>query len=67
MTLFGWDASDYDWARGPMNLQVAKDAGISFFTHKAIETAPGQVFKHKHYGEAIGRARNAGKIGRAHV
>ena len=32
MTVFGWDASDYDWGRGPMNLAAARTDGIDFFT-----------------------------------
>lgn len=57
MTIFGWDASDFDWARGPMDLDAAARAGIKFFTHKATE---GTRTKHIHYGEALGRALNAG-------
>jgi hypothetical protein len=57
MTLFGWDASDFDWSRGPMDLAAAKRDGISVFTHKATE---GTSTKHKHYGEAMNRARAAG-------
>lgn len=37
MTLFGWDASHYDWSRGSMDLVAAKAAGISFMTHKIGE------------------------------
>lgn len=57
MTLFGQDASDYDWDRGPMDLVSARNAGVSFFTHKATE---GMSVKHVHYGEAMNRARAAG-------
>lgn len=57
MTLFGWDASDYDWGRGPMDLGSAFAAGIRFFTHKATE---GTNVKHTQFGEAMRRARNAG-------
>jgi hypothetical protein len=57
VTLFGWDASDFDWPRGPMDLAAAKRDGISVFTHKATE---GTSTKHKHYGEALSRARAAG-------
>lgn len=60
MTIFGWDASDYDWSRGPMDLQAAKNAGISFFTHKSTEHATNGVFRHVHFGEAIRRAKAAG-------
>lgn len=57
MTLYGWDASDFDWARGPMDLGAAKAAGVTFFTHKATE---GTSVRHTHYGEALNRARAAG-------
>jgi glycosyl hydrolase family 25 len=57
MTIFGWDASDFDWSRGPMDLGAARAAGIDFFTHKATE---GTSTRHVHYGEALRRARVAG-------
>jgi hypothetical protein len=57
MTLFGWDASDYDWGRGPMDLVAAKNAGVTFFTYKATESTN---VRHVHYGEALARARAAG-------
>lgn len=57
MTIFGWDASDYDWGRGPMDLASAKAAGVDFFTYKATESTN---VKHVHYGEALNRARAAG-------
>jgi len=57
MTVFGWDASDFDWSRGPMDLAAARAAGIDFFTHKATE---GTSVRHTHYGEALNRARAAG-------
>ena len=56
-TIFGWDASDFDWDRGPMDLAAARAAGIDFFTHKATEATS---TRHKHYGEALNRARAAG-------
>ncbi len=66
MTVFGWDASDFDWPRGPMDLRAAAADGISFFTHKATE---GTSVKHVHTGEALNRARDAGLefIGAYHV
>lgn len=66
MTAFGWDASDYDWGRGPMNLAAARADGISFFTHKATE---GTSVRHIHYGAALTRARDAGipVLGAYHV
>lgn len=57
MTLFAWDASDFDWARGPMDLQSAYNDGIRVFTHKATESTG---TKHIHYGEALNRAKAAG-------
>lgn len=65
-TIFGWDASDYDWARGPMDLAAARADGIDWFTHKATE-ATGT--RHTHYGEAMRRARDAGipVLGAYHV
>jgi Glycosyl hydrolases family 25 len=66
MTIFGWDASDFDWPRGPMNLAAAKADGMTFFTHKATE---GTSTKHVHTGDALQRARAAGFefIGAYHV
>lgn len=57
MTIFGWDASDYDWERGPMDLKAAARDGIKFFSFKATE---GTFVKHKHYGESLTRAKAAG-------
>lgn len=37
MGLFGWDASHYDWDRGPMNIDRAVQLGVSFMTHKVTE------------------------------
>jgi GH25 family lysozyme M1 (1,4-beta-N-acetylmuramidase) len=55
--VWGFDASDYDWDRGPMNLVAAQRDGISFFTHKATE---GGDWRAVHYQEALDRARGAG-------
>jgi GH25 family lysozyme M1 (1,4-beta-N-acetylmuramidase) len=66
VTLFGWDSSDYDWARGAMNLDAARRDGITWFTHKATE---GTGTRHKHLAEALNRARSAGIefVGAYHV
>jgi hypothetical protein len=66
MTIFGWDASDYDWDRGPMDLGAARRDGIDFFTHKSTESTN---IKHAHFGGAVARARDAGIpfIGAYHV
>jgi GH25 family lysozyme M1 (1,4-beta-N-acetylmuramidase) len=64
--VFGWDASNFDWDRGPMDLAAAARDGIQFFTHKATE---GGGTRHSHYGEAMRRARDAGipVLGAYHV
>ncbi len=56
MTIFGWDASDYDHGRGPMNMAAARRDGIDFYTHKATE---GTSVKH-HPGPSLANARDAG-------
>lgn len=60
MTLYGWDASDFDWDRGARPATVARAAGegISFFTHKITE---GTKTVHDHCGEML-RAAVAAKI-----
>ncbi len=55
-TVWGWDASNHDWGRGPMDLASARDAGISFFTHKATE---GGDWEDRYYKRALERARRA--------
>lgn len=55
--VWGWDASDYDWGRGAMNLVAAQHDGISFFIYKATE---GSDWNSKHFQEALERARGAG-------
>lgn len=58
MTIFGWDASDFDWQRnGVLDLASARVAGVEIFTHKATE---GTGTKHIHYAEAMSKARDAG-------
>lgn len=37
MTIYGWDASHYDWDRGPMDMAKAAREGIVFATHKLGE------------------------------
>jgi GH25 family lysozyme M1 (1,4-beta-N-acetylmuramidase) len=66
VTIYGWDASDYDWTRGPMDLRAAAQAGIQFFTHKATE---GASVRHRHLADALSRARTAGipVLGAYHV
>lgn len=55
--VWGWDASEYDWDRGPMNLVAAQRDGISFFIYKATE---GSDWRAAHYQQALERARAAG-------
>lgn len=55
--VFGWDASDFDWERGPMDLVAAKADGIDFFSHKATE---GTKVRHAKLATALMRAREAG-------
>ena len=66
MTLYGWDASDFDWPRGPMDLAAARADGITWATHKATE---GTSVRHVHTGDFVNRARAAGFefIGTYHV
>ncbi len=54
--VWGWDASNWDWQRGPMDLAAARSAGINFFVHKATE---GVNFKDPYYRQAMERARAA--------
>lgn len=64
--VYGWDASDFDWDRGPVDVSAAYKDGIRFFTHKYTE---GTITRHKHTQKAIERARGAGipYIGGYHV
>ena len=59
MTIFGWDASNYDWDRGPMDFAVAKADGITFFTHKLTEMGTEGTYVHR-FGDAAVRAHQAG-------
>jgi hypothetical protein len=56
MVLYGWDASDFDHDRGPMDMAAARAAGIDFFTHKYTESTS---TKH-HPAAAMNAARAAG-------
>lgn len=56
MTLFGWDASNFDHSRGRMDMAAAARDGISFYTHKATE---GTSTLH-HPGASLAAARDAG-------
>jgi GH25 family lysozyme M1 (1,4-beta-N-acetylmuramidase) len=54
VTIFGWDASHYDWDRGPMDIAAAVRDGIAFMTHKATE---GTTLRDNRYDDFAGRAR----------
>lgn len=56
MAIFGWDASDYDHARGPMDMVAARRDGIDFYIHKATE---GIGIRHRP-GASLAAARDAG-------
>lgn len=66
MTRYGWDASNHDWPRGPMDLARARREGISLFTHKASE---GSSFTDPNFDEAMTRAQAAAfpVVGAYHV
>jgi GH25 family lysozyme M1 (1,4-beta-N-acetylmuramidase) len=53
LTIFGWDASHYDWGRGSMDIGAAVRAGISFLTHKATE---GTTYTDAQFATAMSRA-----------
>lgn len=59
MTIFGWDASDFDHARGmrASHIEKAEQEGIRFFTHKISE---GIHVTHVHCGDKLRAAVNAG-------
>jgi hypothetical protein len=59
MTLFGWDASDFDHARGmrASHIQAAASEGIRFFTHKITE---GTHVTHQQCGAKLAAARDSG-------
>ena len=60
--LYGWDTSDYDWARALTvdRIKASKSLGMSFFTHKGTEQSSGTTFRHVNYGRALTAARDAG-------
>ena len=59
MTLYGWDASDFDHDRGMRTSHIyrAKAEGLSFFTHKISES---NNVVHYHAGEKVHAAVAAG-------
>ncbi len=62
MTLYGCDISNFDSDRGnnPSIVARYRAAGISFLTHKSVETAPGEVFRHTRMGVMLTAARDSG-------
>lgn len=68
---WGWDASNHDWGRGPMDLAAARRAGVSFFVHKATGAgdAEGGRYSDPYFAQAMSRARSAGipALGAYHV
>lgn len=59
MTIYGWDASDFDHDRGmrATHIRRAAEQGIRFFTHKITE---GTHVTHQHAGDKLAAARDAG-------
>ncbi|MEV6694766.1 hypothetical protein AB0M35_25150 [Micromonospora sp. NPDC051196] len=62
MTLYGWDASDYDVGRGLTvdRVRDAREAGISFMTYKGTEQSAAGVFHSQYYGVMLTAAKDAG-------
>jgi hypothetical protein len=66
MAIYGIDASDYDWSRGPVDVAAMVSDGISFLSHKATEAT---ITRHVHLADALNRGRAAGLrvLGAYHV
>src|SRR6266498_4670246 len=66
MTRYGWDASNHDWPRGPMDLARARSEGIALFTHKSSE---GSTFVDSYFDNAMAKAKpvNFPVLGPYHV
>ena len=62
MTLFGWDASDYDVDRGLTadRIRDARAAGIAFMTYKGTEQSRDGTFHSQYYGVMLTAAKDAG-------
>ncbi|MFY1625320.1 hypothetical protein ACN268_19275 [Micromonospora sp. WMMD735] len=62
MTLFGWDASDYDVGRGltAHRVRAARVAGIDFMTYKGTEQSRAGTFHSQYYGVMLTAAKEAG-------
>lgn len=57
MNQFLWDASAWDWPRGPMDLVTAKKEGIVGFSHRGTI---GTIYKDPYLGNGITRALDSG-------
>lgn len=64
MTIYGWDMSHYDWDRGLTAAEIsgAKNAGISFITHKIGEGSSYTDPKFDDFWRAAKVARRAGVL-----
>lgn len=62
--VFGWDASDFDYARGMRtgHVRAAYAEGIRFLTHKVSEWGAGNKTIHQHCGEMLSAARDVGML-----
>ncbi|MGC5028524.1 hypothetical protein [Micromonospora sp. DT229] len=62
MTLYGWDASDYDVDRGLTvdRIRDARKAGISFMTYKGTEQSAAGTFHSQYYRVMLTAAKDAG-------
>jgi len=62
VTLYGWDASDYDVDRGLTvdRIRDARAAGIDFMTYKGTEQSTAGVFHSQYYGVMLTAAKDAG-------
>ena len=58
--LFGWDASNHDWARGPMDLVRAHREGIDLMTHKATESGGPHLYEDPFLPQWYARAWTSG-------
>jgi Glycosyl hydrolases family 25 len=63
MTIFGWDASNWDYGRGPVDVAAAVRDGISFVTAKATE---GTSFTDPGYSRTAARARGVAPLSGAY-
>lgn len=66
MTRYGWDTSDYDHGRGPVDVALARKQGIDFLSHKISE---GTYFNAVHAGEVLraGATAKMSVLGGYHV